>query len=321
MVTIFDVAKAAGVSKSTASRAISGQGYVSQASKSKVLTAAAKLGYTPSILARQFRGQSTKNIGFIARTYYPAVGELLKYCTNILKKYGYGVTIYFTKDKAEEANILESFRLHALDGLFFVANRNNWSYIDRYTEYGPIVTWRRTDNQKVYSSYIDHYPLYKQILDYIYTEYGEINIGHVLNDPAKNNTKARLRAISEYTKLHPNSDNSWIVYYPEQENAGQQAALNYLTTKQTIDAVIVYSDYVAAEFMSTLRVNGINIPEELKLFGFDNSDFGKFMNISTIDTYLAIQAKNLTNRIICTLEHETFKEITIVPKVVIRQTC
>jgi len=56
MVTIFDVAKAAGVSKSTASRAISGQGYVSQASKAKVLTAASKLGYTPSILARQFRG-------------------------------------------------------------------------------------------------------------------------------------------------------------------------------------------------------------------------------------------------------------------------
>lgn len=86
MSNIFDVARLAGVSKSTVSRVFTGNGYVSKVSRKKVLQSAKKLGYVPSILARQLVEQSTKTIGFIAKTYYPEVGQLLDLVTHYVQK-------------------------------------------------------------------------------------------------------------------------------------------------------------------------------------------------------------------------------------------
>jgi DNA-binding LacI/PurR family transcriptional regulator len=63
--TIKDVAEAAGVSRSTASRAISGSGYVAAEVRDRVKQAAADLGYVPDVLARNLRQQSSRVIGIM----------------------------------------------------------------------------------------------------------------------------------------------------------------------------------------------------------------------------------------------------------------
>jgi LacI family transcriptional regulator len=63
-VTLVQVAKKAGVSVMTASRAMSGDGYVSEETKTKV-QAAAKLGYAPNTLARVMKGGRTNVIGVV----------------------------------------------------------------------------------------------------------------------------------------------------------------------------------------------------------------------------------------------------------------
>lgn len=307
MVNIFDVAKAAGVSKSTVSRVFSGKGYVSDHSRRAVLAAADQLGYMPSLLARQFREQSTRTIGFIAKTYYPAVGDLLNYISHLVEQRGYKINVYFTKTRHDELEILNSLKLHALDGLFFVANRNPWSIIEKFTAYGPITTWRRIDHSQIYSSYIDHYPLYQQILAYIVKQYGVVNIGHILNDRHKNNTKARLKAIKEFEHHYPNRDNSWQVFFPEQGGAGESAAIAFLKAKQKPEVIIAYSDYVAAGFISKLENYHFTIPQDVKVFGFDNSDFGQYLKLSTVDTHLKIQATNCLNKIFADLQGQPFK--------------
>lgn len=320
MTNIFDVAKKSGLSKSTVSRVFSGKGYVSDASRQKILKAAEDLGYVPSILARQFRQQRTKTIGFIAKTYYPAVGDLMNYVTHKLEKRGYKINIYFTKTKEDELEILNAFKYHMLDGLFFVANRNSWDTITNFSEYGPIATWRRINSRYVYSSFIDHYPLYMEILKYITDTYGNVSVGHILNDQAKNNTKARLKALSEFKVNWTNID-SWRVFYPEQTNAGKKAAQKYMKLAKKPQVVVVYSDYVAAEFITCLRENNYRVPEDIKVFGFDNSDFGLFSELSTIDTFLELQVENNINKILSELERTEFREYQITPKLIIRKTC
>ncbi|WP_196592652.1 LacI family DNA-binding transcriptional regulator [Pectinatus sottacetonis] len=321
MTNIFDVAKLAGVSKSTVSRVFSGNGYVSENSREKILLAANELGYIPSILARQLRRQSTKTIAFIAKTYYPSVGELINYITHLIKKHGYNISVYFTKNKEDELRLLNLFKMHAYDGIYFVANRNEWSVIEKFAQYGPIVTWRRLYNQHIYSSYIDHYPLYKQILNYVLNKYGEVNIGHILNSKNKNNTKARIKAIKDISKKYRSLINGWQSFYPEQSRAGKNAAEKFITLKDKPQVIIAYSDYVAAEFISTLSDHGYEVPNNVKVFGFDNSDYGKYMQISTVDTFLKLQAENGINYIISRIENKKFQEINIIPKLVIRKTC
>lgn len=63
--TIRDIARAAGVSPSTTSRALSGEGYVAAEVRERVLTVADDLGYVPHVLARSLRKQVSRSIGVI----------------------------------------------------------------------------------------------------------------------------------------------------------------------------------------------------------------------------------------------------------------
>ena len=65
MANINDVARLAGVSISTASRVVRGEGYTSPEVRSKVESAAAELHYVPNALARSMRGRPTRMISFL----------------------------------------------------------------------------------------------------------------------------------------------------------------------------------------------------------------------------------------------------------------
>ena len=65
MANIKDVARLAGVSVSTASRVVRGEGYTSEEVRVKVERAAAELHYVPNALARSMRGRPTRTISFL----------------------------------------------------------------------------------------------------------------------------------------------------------------------------------------------------------------------------------------------------------------
>ena len=66
---LSEVAKIAGVSPITASRAIRGVGYVSEGARERILAAAAQLNYTPDKLARRMRGDKSHLIGVFVNNY------------------------------------------------------------------------------------------------------------------------------------------------------------------------------------------------------------------------------------------------------------
>ena len=99
---IADVAKAAGVSKSTVSRALSGSGYVSAETRRRVVEAAAQLGFVASSNAASLVTGRTKNVGlvipFVNRWYF---GEVLEGIEGALMDAGYDLTLYRLRDSEE----------------------------------------------------------------------------------------------------------------------------------------------------------------------------------------------------------------------------
>jgi DNA-binding LacI/PurR family transcriptional regulator len=98
-----DVARQAGVSKSTASRALSGQGYVSAGTRERVIGAAAELGFVASTNAASLVTGRTRNVGvltpFINRWFF---AEVLEGIESALIGAGYDLTIYRLSSDAEE---------------------------------------------------------------------------------------------------------------------------------------------------------------------------------------------------------------------------
>jgi LacI family repressor for deo operon, udp, cdd, tsx, nupC, and nupG len=111
MSAIADVARLAGVSKATASRALSGRGYVSPATRARVSEAAAEIGYVVSSNASSLVTGQSKNVGvvlpFINRWFF---AELLEGIEEALIEADYDLTLYrLTADPEQRRKVFEYF--------------------------------------------------------------------------------------------------------------------------------------------------------------------------------------------------------------------
>jgi LacI family transcriptional regulator len=103
-VTIYEVAKAAGVSLATVSRVINNQSNVTPETKKRVEETIQRLGYRPNALAQGLATSRTTNIGIVlSDTNYVHICNLLSGMIDIGKIYGYQTTLFVTKHSAEEA--------------------------------------------------------------------------------------------------------------------------------------------------------------------------------------------------------------------------
>ena len=119
MATLADVAASAGVSASTASRALNGRGELSAATRAAVHEAAARLHFQPSPLARSLRTRQTYTVGFVvpdvASPFYAAC---LKGAQGVLETAGYRVMLMDSEQSVDgELAALRTLVNHRVDGL------------------------------------------------------------------------------------------------------------------------------------------------------------------------------------------------------------
>ncbi|KRL01122.1 LacI family DNA-binding transcriptional regulator [Liquorilactobacillus capillatus] len=291
MVTIYDIAKQTGISKSTISRVVSGHGYVSAAKRKQILATIHQLGYVPNQTAKNLQKQRTNTIGFFSRGYYPLVGEFINIFIHSAAKYNYNVNVYFITSPQDEIDKLNLLMTKQIDAAYILTRFNSWDTIESYAKFGPLATWQRVDSPLIYSNYVDHYPVYLKIIAYLYMK-GYRQIGHVLSNPRNANTVARLHAITTFSNSHHDVDQSYQLFYAEQPNAGQDAALKWIASAKRPVVLIFFADYVAAEFSATLRQKGFKVPQDCLVIGTDNSQIARLIGIPTVDLCFRSQARN-----------------------------
>ncbi len=117
-VTIYEVAKVAGVSLATVSRVINHHDNVTEKTKQAVEEAIQRLGYKPSALAQGLANSRSTNIGImIPSTGYSYVSNMLDGMIDVAKIYGYISSIFITKrTKEDAANVIESLIKSHVDG-------------------------------------------------------------------------------------------------------------------------------------------------------------------------------------------------------------
>lgn len=117
--TIKEVARLAGVAPSSVSRAINGHADVSEQLRSRVLEAAAQLGYQPDFLAQSLRRGATHTVGFIVRDIsVPLFAGIVKGAEQELENQGYSILLTNSlRDPALEAKHIEVLSQRRVDGL------------------------------------------------------------------------------------------------------------------------------------------------------------------------------------------------------------
>ncbi|MCC9747963.1 LacI family DNA-binding transcriptional regulator, partial [Streptococcus agalactiae] len=160
MTSISDIAKKAGVAKSTVSRVINHHPHVSDETRQKVMALITELDYIPNQLARDLSRGKTQKIGVvIPHTRHPYFTQLINGLLDAAKTTDYQLVMMPSDyNKELELSYLKQLKMEAIDALIFTSRAISLDIIETYAKYGRIVVCEKLQEYNHLSSaYLDRY--------------------------------------------------------------------------------------------------------------------------------------------------------------------
>ncbi|WP_082234698.1 LacI family DNA-binding transcriptional regulator [Halobacillus massiliensis] len=273
MATIEDVARLAGLSRTTVSRVINDQPYVTEEKKEKILNAMKQLGYVPNSSARRLRSQRTETIAvLLPRVTNPFFGRLIESLEEEASDYGYQVIVCQTHDnKKKELDYLNLLKTKQVDGVVLASLANDWKDIEPFLASGPIVLCNEyMENEQISMIHIDHFQAaFDATLHLI--EQGCRHLAYTTGGHQTHITQQRKNGFLRALEVNN------LIFNPELEICGTlnveegRKAFYYIKERHPyVDGVFTGSDEVAAGMINAAAQEGWNVPGDLSIVGFDN---------------------------------------------------
>jgi DNA-binding LacI/PurR family transcriptional regulator len=287
--TIKDVARAAGVSPSTVSRALSSPELVQPETRQRVQRAANDLGYQPNRAARGLITGRTGNIGLIVpdltNPFFPGV---VKGVQVRARESDYSVFLADTDEHPEvEAGLVRALGKQ-VDGIVLCSPRMSEAELRSVAGETPMVMLNRRVG-RIPSVTIDNNDAIRQAVAHL-AALGHRRVGYVAGPRTSWSNKERLRALRA-TAGAAGVELLEIATVAPQFAGGIAAA--DLVLAAGVSAVIAYNDLVALGLLNRFNARGIAVPADMSVVGFDDIVFAEM--VSPTLTTLA-QPKEQTGR-------------------------
>ncbi|MDR1388161.1 MAG: LacI family transcriptional regulator [Propionibacteriaceae bacterium] len=332
MTTLREIAARAGVSISTASRALSDQAHVEVETRRRVKAVATEMGYVPNALARDLRRNQTRTIGLLLpdMRYSSFASDSSALIQVQLQERGYGMVIYATRhDRETELRCLERLHQQQVDGIIHVptsmAGSENFN-----SALGSIPMMeflRPSASTKLDAVIYDGESGAKAVIDYLFS-LGHRHIGVIAGPKRVASTLRRLdgarRAIAEANL--PDARLS-IVHGEYSPDTGRNAIHRLVTQSDQPTAVFATSaQFVLGAMLATKEI-GLHIPKDLSLAGFGDPEWGKLISPGLTTYALPLHEMAMTAVLLITsrVEHPPQDDhvpvrVTIAGNLVIRES-
>jgi LacI family gluconate utilization system Gnt-I transcriptional repressor len=273
--TLHDVAREAGVSLITASRALSNPGVVSEKTKAKVQAAVEATGYIPNLLAGGLKSKRSLMVAGIVPAlsvsqFLPTVQAL----TTALAAEGYqlilGQTAY---DAAREEAVLNTMISRQPDGIVMTGLVQSPKSRERLQRSGiPVVeTWDMTDRPVDIVIGFSHLKVGSAVAGYFLAK-GWQKVGVATGS----DHRAILRREGFVAAMGREVPTA-VVPAPSSLESGRKALAELLAKEPGLQAVSCSSDMLAHGVLEEARVRGLRVPQDLAIIGFGNADFSAHM--------------------------------------------
>lgn len=265
-VTIRDVAKAAGVSPSTVSRALSRPEIVDTATRDRVTKVAAHLGYRPNRAARGLITGRTGNIGLIlpdlANPFFPSV---VKGIQQQAHDADYQVFVADSdEDASAELGLVRSLAKQ-VDGIILCSPRMRPAELREAATYAPVVLVNRRAGS-LPAVAMDNADGMRQVVEHL-AGLGHVRIGFVAGPRSSWSSRERIRGLRAATAAAGVEVVEIGSFAPTFEGGKASAEGTLLAG---VSAVIAYNDLVALGLLGAMRDRGVDVPSQLSLVGIDN---------------------------------------------------
>lgn len=328
-VTIKDVAKEAGVSYATVSRALSGSTEIGEETRHRILKICDDMGYSPNSLARSMVSKKTNTIGVIVPSiendYMSGIVSSLELN---LKKQGYNIMVCNSMYDLDVER--EAFRLlisKQVDGLVIIpTGTETYSSLKPLIESIPIV-FIGENLKNIPENYvsINNYEGGKMGTEYLYS------LGHrnILYMGCRKNSLTHERRIQGY--LDACGELGIKVKHIDSTYGRSSVEAGYATAKHVFDkslnftAIFCAADSFAIGVMKAADEAGIRIPEDISIIGFDNLPFTGLprIDLTTIDQSKNELAKSAVEILVGIIEKRNngYVHRVLEPSLVERSSC
>lgn len=284
--TIDDVARAAGVSLATVSRALRGLPNVSPATRQRVLDAAESLHYRPDPNASRLAAGASHSLGVLAPGFHSwYVGGVLAGAESVLSRRGFDLLLRSAVRDTPTSVVQSILALRGrVDALLLVDVHLEDDELEEVARFGHPILTLGSRTRGIDSLTIDNREAGRAVANHL------VNLGHrrialVEGDPdlamehaSGFERRAGFRdALAEHG-LEPLA----IVNGGFSVQGGGEAFTELWALSERPTAVFCVSDEMALGLLATARRQGISVPGELSVVGFDDHDLAEAEDLTTV---------------------------------------
>lgn len=341
-ITVHEIAKLAGVSVATVSRTLSNSDYpVSEKLKDKVLKVARENDYIPNMLGKQLKTNKSMMIGVIIPTitnpFYPSVVLGIE---ELARENNYYVLLSNSmQDPNLEKIYLESIFERQIKGLIIASISNNTKLLRSLIQRGlkVVAIDQRTKLEGATQVVFDFRKGGDMATRYL-IEKGHRKISYISAPLDRYSRKNIYLGYQDVLKEYDIKIDEKYIQISEEEQAlkdssyefnnGKRLTRNLIELDDLPTAIIAYNDMTALGCINELSSQGINVPKDVSVIGFDDIDFAQMSNpgLTTIKQPKYEMGKLASELLFEMLEEEITgtsnksKEIVLEPELIERET-
>jgi len=277
--SLEEVAKRAGVSTATVSRVLNNIDVVRSATRARVVKAVAELNYHPNLHARTLAGGKSRTVGMIASNLEnPFFFDIFRALEADARAHGYEVVVAHTGYQPEQ--LVRSVRLmigRRVAGLAAIVSEMDPDLIRELTQSKtPTVFYDvGTPRRNITNIRVNYRRGIERIVEYLH-DLGHSRLAFVGHHSTLGPTSEREKAfIATVTRYAPETE--WrTVTHQDGLEGGRQAARELLESGFRPTAIICVNDFMAVGVLRELRDQGLRVPEDVSVTGFDNIRLSEF---------------------------------------------
>jgi LacI family transcriptional regulator len=333
-ITISDIAREARVGVGTVSRVLNNHPNVSQATREKVLEVAQKLNYQPHAFAQGLARRRSNILAAIIPffTNYFFI-EILHGIQDKIQSLGYDLMLYGLNENNPEQ--FEKYLLRAtqkgrVDGLMLFSLRLPPDFAEQYRGINQPFVLVDCYQQEFDSITVDNctgaYAATKHLVSLGHTRIGMINA-----NPGAPPAQQRLEGFKNALKESGLScDNKLIKSSKVVKYDGFSREAGYLAMIEMLEmgaarptAIFVASDIQAMGAMTALRDNGLKVPDDMAIVGFDDIELAQHIGLTTVRQPMYEMGVLAVGRILdrMTDRNGSVTHTTFTPKLIVRESC
>ncbi len=280
-VSIYDIAKRAGVSASTVSRALEDHPRIGAATKQRINELAREMNYVPSTVAKSLASNKTWTIGMVLATISdPFMGRVIEGVEHAAIEAGFNVFVSTSQnDRQQELAAIKMLQKRRVDGIIVIASHlfNQYPRFFDQSKVPIIVINEQKPGNNMHFVAVDDGQAARTAVEHLIA-LGHQRIGYVgvTNRPKSN--QFRLQGYLTALETAGLELDPALIFtsnaIAEHIKRGESSLASLLEAGAT--AVFCYNDTTAIGLLAACYRHGISVPEQLSIIGFDDIDMAMY---------------------------------------------